>query len=329
MTVQTQSSSVWAIVLAGGEGERIRPYIQQWLGYPVPKQYCTFVGTRSMLQHTWDRANQIVLPRRKVTVVGQNHQKGLERHFNKQHEGTLIFQPRNCDTAPGIFLPLTYVKSWDPQSVVVLLPSDHFISPEDRFVATVRRAVRAVEFVNDHMILLGVRPTHLELDYGWISVGGVLGWSGGACIRRIQSFVEKPNTEDGMRLMSAGGLWNTLVLVAKVETLWKSGWQCFPDMMERFEQLRRNIGTSSEGSTLQAIYRDMPSLNFSRQILQPLTDQFGVMELDDVLWSDWGRPERIVETLQSLGKTPTFPMEVFRGSKVPSTPQRTMEIGYR
>jgi mannose-1-phosphate guanylyltransferase len=328
MTVQTQLSSVWSIVLAGGDGERIRPCIQQWLGYPVPKQYCTFVGTRSMLQHTWDRANQIVLPRRKVTVVGRNHQKGLEHHFNGQHEGTLIFQPRNCDTAPGIFLPLTYVRSWDPQSVVVLFPSDHFICPEDRFLATVRRAVRAVEFLTDRMILLGVRPSHLELDYGWMSVGEVLGWSGGACIRGIQSFVEKPDTEDGMRLMSEGALWNTLVLVAKVETLWKAGWLCVPDMMERFEQLRRSIGTPAEGTTLQNIYRDMPSRNFSRQVLQSLADQLGVIELDDVMWSDWGRPERIVETLQLLGKTPAFPMEAFRGSGVPSLPRIQMEMGY-
>ena len=328
MTVQTQSSSVWSIVLAGGEGERIRPCIQQWLGYSVPKQYCTFVGTRSMLQHTWDRANQVVLPRRKVTVVGRTHQQGLVHHFKRQNEGRLIFQPRNCDTAPGVFLPLTYIKSWDPHSVVVLFPSDHFIYPEDRFVTTVRRAVRAVEFLSDRMILLGVRPSRLELDYGWMSVGDVLGWSEGASIRRIQSFVEKPDAPDGIRLMSDGALWNTLVLVTKVETLWKAGWLSFPDMMKRFEQLEQSIGTPAEGTTLQAIYQDMPSQNFSRQVLQPLAVQLGVMELEGVTWSDWGRPERIVETLQSLGKKPAFPMEVFRGSGVPSIPQTTMELGY-
>lgn len=319
MTVQqAQPSSVWSIVLAGGEGERIRPWIKEWLGYPVPKQYCTFVGSRSMLQHTWDRANQIVLPKRKVTVVGRTHQQILDHHFKRQNEGTLIFQPRNCDTAPGIFLPLTYVRTWDPQSVVVVFPSDHFIFPEDRFVTTVRRAMRAVEFLTDRLILLGVRPSHLELDYGWMSVGGTLGWSGGACIRRIQSFMEKPDATDGMRLMSEGALWNTLVLVAKVETLWKAGWVCVPDMMERFEQLQRSIGTSAEGNTLQAIYQDMPSRNFSRHMLQPLATQLGVMELEGVTWSDWGSPERIVETLQSLKKKPAFPMEVFSGTAISS-----------
>ena len=328
MIAQTELSSVWSIVLAGGEGERIRPCIQQWLGYSVPKQYCTFVGTRSMLQHTWDRANQIVLPRRKVTVVGRTHQSGLDHHFKRQNEGTLIFQPRNCDTAPGVFLPLTYVKCWDPEATVVLFPSDHFIFPEDRFVTTVNRAVRAVEFLTDRMVLLGVRPTHLELDYGWISVGDVLGWSEGACIRSIQSFVEKPKADDGIQLMSDGALWNTLVLVAKVETLWKAGWLCVPDMMGRFEQLRRNIGSPAEGTTLQTIYEDMPSGDFSRQVLQPMAHQLGVMELERVLWSDWGRPERIIETLQVLGKKPAFPMEAFKRKGLASHPQTEMECGY-
>lgn len=317
MAFQTQPSSVWSIVLAGGEGERIRPCIQQWLGRPVPKQYCTFVGTRSMLQHTWDRANQVVLPRRKVTVVGRTHQQGLHHHCQRPNEGTLIFQPRNCDTAPGIFLPLTYVRSWDPQSVVVLFPSDHFVFPEDRFVTTVRRAVRAVEFLSDRLILLGVRPSRLDLDCGWISVGEVLAWSEGSCIRRVQSFVEKPAAPDGIRLMSEGALWNTLVLVAKAEALWKSGWICSSDIMERFERLRRCIGTPAEGTTLQAIYHDMPCQNFSRQVLQTPGAPLAVMELDGVQWSDWGRPERIIESLQWLGKKPAFPIEAFEGSDVP------------
>lgn len=327
MTVQTQLSSVWSIVLAGGEGEHISPCIQQWLGFPVPKQYCTFVGTWSLLQHTWDRANHIGSPRRKVTVVGRTHQPILDRCLKGHQEGTLIFQPRNCDTAAGVFLPLTYVKSWDPQAIVALLPSDHFIFPEDRFVTAVRRAVRGIEFLTDRMILLGVRPSHLELDYGWMSVGGVLGWSSGACIRRIESFIEKPDSADGVRLLSDGALWNTLVLVAKAETLWKAGWMCFPDMMKRFDQLRQSIGTAAEGSTLQAIYQDMPSLNFSRELLQPLAGQLGVMELEDVVWSDWGRPERILETLRVMGKTPTFPVEAFQESGSSFIPQPIGEIG--
>ena len=49
----------WSIILAGGNGERMRPLTEQWLGYHKPKQFCSFVGKRSLLQHTWDRADQI------------------------------------------------------------------------------------------------------------------------------------------------------------------------------------------------------------------------------------------------------------------------------
>jgi mannose-1-phosphate guanylyltransferase len=48
--------NLWSVVLAGGEGERLKPFVRELLGYEKPKQYCTFVGTRSMLQHTLDRS---------------------------------------------------------------------------------------------------------------------------------------------------------------------------------------------------------------------------------------------------------------------------------
>jgi mannose-1-phosphate guanylyltransferase len=58
----------WSIILAGGEGERIRPLIQQCLGHHKPKQYCTFVGHRSMFQRTLDRADRKSLPEHRVTI---------------------------------------------------------------------------------------------------------------------------------------------------------------------------------------------------------------------------------------------------------------------
>ena len=306
MTERMPSSSPWSIILAGGDGERTRPFIQEWLGYALPKQYCTFVGTRSMLQHTWDRANRLSSPGRKVTVLASHHQAGLTKHFGDQNGGTLLFQPKNCDTAPGLLLPLTYIKTWDPQAVVAVFPADHFIFPEDRFIEIVRRAAQSMAFLQDRVILLGVRPTYVEVEYGLMLPGQTLGWSGGSPIRAIRAFREKPAVRQGMELTGQGALWNTFVMVGRVETLWNMGWLCFPDIMNAFEQLGKKIGTPAEGSTLQAIYREMPSHNFSSEVLESLSDRLGVIELEEVMWSDWGRPERIIETLQALGKKPIF-----------------------
>ena len=53
------ASHRWSLVLAGGKGQRTRPFVEQWLGAYKPKQFCSFVGTQSMLQHTWDRADRL------------------------------------------------------------------------------------------------------------------------------------------------------------------------------------------------------------------------------------------------------------------------------
>jgi mannose-1-phosphate guanylyltransferase len=95
--------------------------------------------------------------------------------------------------------------------------------------------------------------------------------------------------------------------------------------MERFEELEERIGTPAEESVLHAIYGDMPSRDFSRDVLQPLSRQLGVIELEKVLWSDWGRPERILETLQAVGIKPTFPTEVFQ--EVQSPAKLKTEVG--
>jgi mannose-1-phosphate guanylyltransferase len=307
---QSRSHALWSIILAGGDGDRTRPFIEQWLGYPKPKQYCTFVGNRSMLQHTVDRADRLGAPHQNVTVVSQNHQRHASEALAGQQAGHVILEPDDCGTGPGIFFPLTYVRAWAPHATVVIFPSDHFVFPEDLFLESVQRAMRAIHILRDRVLLLGIRPTHLELDYGWMTVGGVLGWSGGSCVRQVDAFIDQPGHLDALNAMAKGAMWNTSVIVAKVETLWKLGWQYLPVVMERFERLGKSIGSTHEGRMLRQLYQKMPVLDFSRELLQRAPDRLGMMALEDVLWSDWERPDRILETLNVLGKDPAFPREI-------------------
>ena len=141
--------------------------IKQWLGDERPKQYCAFTGTRSMLQHTVDRADCLSLPERRVTVVGAHHEAEAARQLH-QRGGRLVVQPANRDTAAGIYLPLTYVRAMDQDATVAIYPSDHFIHPEKGFVEAMRHAVNAVDLLEDRLVLLGIRPEGKEFDYGHI-----------------------------------------------------------------------------------------------------------------------------------------------------------------
>lgn len=319
--------NVWSIVLAGGEGERLKPLVLRWLGRHRPKQYCTFVGSRSMFEHTVDRAVRIARPERTVVVAGRHHDRDTRNQLSERLIGKLIPQPINRDTAAGIFLPLSFVRARDPQAVVVLQPSDHFIYPEGRFIQTVGHTLAAVEAMPDRLFLLGVQPDRLETEYGWIQRGTPLNDSAGYPVHAVSSFLEKPDAAQADAAYRNGGLWNTLVLTATVETLWQAGWACFPDMMPLFERLALAWETPEEAAVIDAVYRTMPAHNFSSHLLQRLPDRVAVMELTDVLWSDWGKPERIAETIRRIGKTPAFPLECLDRPYAPHpAPQRALGV---
>jgi len=302
------SDQVWSIILAGGEGTRLRALVHRWLGRPKPKQYCAFVGTRSMFQHTLDRASRLTPPERMVTVVAHGHRHDALAQLDGRGGNTMLFQPANRDTAAGVFLPLTYIRARAPQATVVLYPSDHFVYPEERFLETVRHAVRIAESRPDRVVMLGIAPDRLELDYGWIQPGQPLTDLPGEPVQAVHSFLEKPDAAQADAAIRTGALWNTLVFAANVELLWTLGRQCLPDMMPLFERLSQAIGGPEEGRVLEAIYRDMPAKNFSSDLLQRVPEQLAVVELTGVLWSDWGKPERIAETLRRIDRRPAFPL---------------------
>jgi mannose-1-phosphate guanylyltransferase len=308
MSVHSTSGQLWSIILAGGEGTRLSSLVHRWLGRPKPKQYCTFVGTRSMFQHTLDRAARLTPHDRMITVVARNHRHDALAQLDGRGGSTILFQPANRDTAAGVFLPLTYIRAKAPHATAVLYPSDHFVYPEARFFETVQRAVRIAESCPTRVVMLGVAPDRLERDYGWIQPGQSLADLPGESVQAVRSFLEKPDTAQADAALRAGALWNTLVCAANVELLWTLGRQCFPNIMPLFERLSQTIGGPEEGRALEAIYRDMPSKNFSSDLLQQVPDKLAVIELTGVLWSDWGRPERIAETLRRIDRRPAFPL---------------------
>jgi mannose-1-phosphate guanylyltransferase len=300
---------LWSIVLAGGEGKRLAPMVKQWLGEERPKQYCTFTGTRSMLQHTVDRADLLAAPERRITVVSAHHGEEAKRQL-RHRGGKLILQPANRDTAAGVYLPLTYVRATASNATVVIYPADHFFYPEGTFVDAVRHAVQALDLLEDRLILLGMPPERKEFDYGYIRLDRHLARFGPHSLWTVDRFIEKPQSRSDRVLVDDSVLWSTMVMVAKVETLWRLGLKILPSMMRLFETFQPAIGSPRESRVLDGLYERMPVRNFSFDLAERIPQQVAALEVKGVMWSDWGRPERIAESLRRIGKTPVFPAEL-------------------
>ena len=289
----------WVIVLAGGEGTRMCPFTEFCFGVARPKQYCQFFGSRSMLGETVARALELTDESHVITVIGHGHR----RFLNDMIPGRVLDQPKSRGTAAGVFWPLSYVLADDPDATVLILPSDHFVYPKGKALTQVRRACDLAVGHVDRIIILGAIPDAPETDYGWIRP---LPDSGsGAAPLEVLSFHEKPAQIEAFECYREGCLWNTMMIAVAARTLWRLGREYLPEVAGRLEALRYQLADRKGDSdpslyqrTLNAVYEELPARDFSHDFLARAARESLVMPLEGIFWSDWGRPERLSQSLR-------------------------------
>lgn len=297
-----KSGNLWGIILAGGEGVRVRHLMRRVNGTDLPKQYCAVIGGRSMLQHTLDRVATVIPRHRILTVITRDHLKRAREQLQGWPPELLVIQPRNRETAPGILLPLLSIHARDPKATVGIFPSDHFILEEGIFMDHVAQAVKFLATHRRLLILLGIAPDRPEAAYGWIEPSNEIAREAGYGLFGVRRFWEKPTAPIAERLYVRGWLWNSLVLVGRTRTFLRHFRQAVPELWANFESIRTALGTPREAEALEEAYRRMPAVNFSSHVLEPIPKRLGVMPAKGVMWSDWGDETRIFQTLQEIGK---------------------------
>lgn len=302
----------WAIILAGGRGERMREAISEWLGSNRPKQFCRFTGERSMLENTWDRARQLVGSDHIVTVSVADQAMYFEELDMAVIPGTVLYQPEHNGTAAAVYLALAHILALDPDASVIIMPSDHFIFPEARFVALANAALGYAAADSEHLVLLGAEARWPNTDFGWIkpaAVGSGSQFTSNAVVQPVMAFVEKPDNQQARHLFSSNALWSTMIIAAKGELLWQLAKALHPKFFLCFLYLHRltqelRFGSMQQEAVDQAIsntFKHMPELDFSKDLLQNVTQQCRVLPMTDIDWDDWGRPERILQCIERYG----------------------------
>lgn len=296
------------VVLAGGEGKRLQPFVHRLRAKALPKQFVNILGECSMLENTFHRAEQLIAPERLFTVVNLHHLSYHEvwRQLSCRPKGTVVMQPENKETAAGLLLGLMRVYKDYPRAMAAVFPSDHFVAEEELFMGHVEAAFRAVERNPGNLVILGVDPDGPETEYGYILPAPPGDRKIPSGMHHVGSFVEKPSAEDAKSLLEAGGLWNTFVMVFKVKTLFNLIRETDPGFYRSFRRFWKVMGASGELEELKRIYQEMEPLNFSKGVLEVIAQRdpsrLWVLPVRGVCWSDWGSEKRIVNSLKRIDR---------------------------
>jgi mannose-1-phosphate guanylyltransferase len=293
-----------AIILAGGEGTRLRSLTRKIYGAEVPKQFCPILGNETLWERTRQRAALSVAPEATVSVLTREHEPYFEPLCDGIAQQNLIVQPRNRGTAAAILYGLVRLAARSPAASVAVLPSDHFVNDDREFMRHVDRAFDAVEGHREVAVLLGIAPAAPESGYGWIEPGELVVRR--TPLFRVRRFWEKPRHEMAVELQHAGCLWNSFVMVAQVSTLLGMIEAALPELFAAFSAIDRSIGRASERFCIDDLYASIPPSNFSHQVLENCPANLTVLPVHGVEWSDLGEPQRVISVLSFLGLHPEW-----------------------
>jgi mannose-1-phosphate guanylyltransferase len=284
-----ECGATWAVVLAAGEGSRLRSLTAGPDGQSTPKQFWSLRGGRSLLGDALARAGRLVPAHRTLAIVAADHAAWWQRELSDLPARNVIVQPKNRGTAVGILMPLLSILERDPEARVIVMASDHYVRREAVLAAASRFALDWLKLQKEPVTLLGVTPDAPEADYGWIvPAGGVASGS-----QLVEGFVEKPSPEVVRELQRRGGVWNTFIFAARARDLVQLYQRRLPAILD--------AALEAHGvEDLDMLFERLPSADFSREVLQGAERELRVLTVPSCGWTDLGTPARVRECLAEL-----------------------------
>lgn len=287
--------NTWSLVLAAGDGSRLRTLTTTDSGIAIPKQFCSLRSGSSLLHRTLDRARSLSSKSEICVVVAAEHRCWWLPQLDSLPESNIIVQPLNRGTANGILLPLLILHRRDPGANIVILPSDHHVREELILARSMRQALDEVQKDTEDIVLLGIEPEEPDPQLGYIVPGN----PDDQVKRPVMRFVEKPTVVEARELIGQGALWNAFIVVSSTHALLTLFSRRVPDIVNAMQAaIGYDLESSGAARAVAKLYRRLPTSDFSCDILTGQSSYLRVLPVRRCGWNDLGTPDRVARALR-------------------------------
>ncbi len=242
--------NLFLIVMAGGSGTRFWPKSTS----RKPKQLLSFSDhaaptalPQTLLTQTLNRFSNLVPPEQNWIVTTRLLDGAVRADSPK---AVVLAEPQGRNTAPCIYWAAQEVLKKNPEGVMLVMPSDHFIKNTTAFQNTVKAAVEWA-LTHDDLVTLGILPTRPETGYGYLKVGAEVSKNSGC--HTVEAFVEKPSAEKAADFVRNGYLWNGGMFIWRASVIIDAFDRLMPEMSKAWKSAQGNIELAYPNMTATSI----------------------------------------------------------------------------
>jgi mannose-1-phosphate guanylyltransferase len=275
---QTLNSAIYAVILAGGSGQRFWPLSRD----RKPKQLLRLFDNKTLLEHTVERLAGFI-PRENILVLTNRQQIDAVREVLPDFPAdNIVAEPEKRDTAPAIALGIGWVAARDPDAVMMVLPSDHLINDHAGFHRTLTAACDAAR-PGGALVTIGIKPSWACPSYGYIERGARLA-GGEVPVFEVRRFREKPDAELAEEFLAQGNFtWNAGMFFWSVGAVRRDLASHCPELAQFVDELAK---TSDFAATLRTRFPLLTKLSIDYALMEKAPRVLNVEATFD--WDDVG-----------------------------------------
>jgi mannose-1-phosphate guanylyltransferase len=273
------NKNYYAILMAGGVGSRFWPVSTQ----EYPKQFHDMLGTGdTLIQKTFNRLSELIPKENIFILTNERYNDLVFQQLPDVTKRQVVLEPAMRNTAPCILYASLKIQKENPDAVMIVAPSDHWIEDENAFTQNVKQTFEFCE-QNDALMTLGIQPTFPNTGYGYIEFDK----SSNQDIKPVNQFREKPDYETAKSFIAQGNfLWNAGIFMWSAKSVIEAFKSNQPELYSLFETGIEVYNTDLEDGFIQENYAKAENISVDYAIMEKSENVFVLPATFD--WNDLG-----------------------------------------